>query len=262
MALENGPPGPLATPSAPRRRRVWLIVTAVAVALAVVLGALWAAGVFTEKSAVPDVVDATLSSAQTKLDDAGFELGSVTYEEAVGKPQGVILSQSPAAGTQAEHGSAVNLVAVGTSLQVVPNVTGMTQSEAKAAITSAGLAMGSVALVYSDTAPAETVTGQAPAAGVEAPSDSQVAISVSRGPAPEASPSATAVPNVIGMSESEAVAALQAAGFVVFGDKVPSTTVPANTVSAQSPSGGVLAQPGTNVTIVVSTGSSTASPAP
>ena len=59
-----------------------------------------------------------------------------------------------------------------------------------------------------------------------------------------------------------AVATLQAAGFVVYGDKVPSTTVPASTVSAQSPAAGVLAQPGTNMTIVVSAGAATASPAP
>ena len=236
-----------------------LAVAAVAVALAIVL---LAAGVFTQTTAVPDVVDADLSSAQTKLSDAGFELGLVAYEAAVGKPQGIVLSQSPSAGTQSEHGSPVDLVAVGTSLQTVPDVTGMTQSEAKSAITDAGLAMGSVALVYSDTASAETVTDQAPAAGIEAPAGSQVGVSVSRGPEPAADPTATAVPNVIGRSESEAVATLQAAGFVVYGDKVPSTTVPANTVSAQSPAGGVLAQPGTNVTIVVSTGAATASPAP
>jgi len=130
--------------------------------------------------------------------------------------------------------------------------------EPKTAITDAGLTLGSVALIYSDTAPAESVIDQAPPARVEASAGSHVAISVSRGPAPASTPTATAVPNVIGQSQSEAIAALQAASFVVVVYQVSSTTVPAGTVSAQSPTGGVLAEPGTTVTIVVST----SSPAP
>jgi serine/threonine-protein kinase len=70
------------------------------------------------------------------------------------------------------------------------------------------------------------------------------------------------VPTVIGRSQSDAIATLQAAGFVVVVYQVSNTTVAAGTVSAQSPTGGVLAEPGTTVTIVVSTGASTSSPAP
>jgi serine/threonine-protein kinase len=70
------------------------------------------------------------------------------------------------------------------------------------------------------------------------------------------------VPNVTGQSQSQAVAALQGAGFAVVVDQVPSTTVPTGVVSDQTPSSGVLAQPGTTVTIVVSTGPPTTSPTP
>ncbi|HUK76805.1 MAG TPA: PASTA domain-containing protein, partial [Thermoleophilia bacterium] len=65
---------------------------------------------------------------------------------------------------------------------------------------------------------------------------------------------------VIGQTESQATEALQSAGFAVVIDKVPSSTAQAGTVTAQSPSAGVLAQPGSSVTIVVSTGPPTAPP--
>ena len=106
----------------------------------------------------------------------------------------------------------MNLVAVGTSVQTVPNVVGMTQSAAAAAITGAGLSLGHVTLIYSGSAPSGTVTDQAPNAGVTAPAGSQVAITVSRGPTPSATPSATAVPSVTGQSQSQAIATLQSAG--------------------------------------------------
>jgi beta-lactam-binding protein with PASTA domain len=267
-ALENelqatrvAPPVTSAPPAA-AERKLWPWIVAGVAALVVVLVVLWATGVFAQKSEVPNVVGSTLTKASSTLDQAGFKVGSVGYQEGIGKPQGTILSQSPGAGTQAKKGSAINLVAVGTSVQTVPNVIGMTESSAKAAITEAGLTLGIVTLVYSDTAPSGTVTGQAPDAGVEAPAGSQVALTASRGPTPAATPSSAAVPNVIGQSQSQATSALQSAGFAVVIDQVPSSTAQAGIVTAQSPSAGVLAQPGTSVTIVVSSGAPTASPTP
>jgi eukaryotic-like serine/threonine-protein kinase len=254
---------PIAAPAAQPRRPRWpWIVGGIVLVAAVIVAVLWASGAFTQKVTVPNVVGLTLANATSTLDNAGFKLGTVGYQQGVGKPQGTILSQAPTAGASADKGSAVRLVAVGTSVQTVPNVIGMTQSAAAAAITGAGLSLGHISSIYSAGGPAGTVTGQAPSAGITAPAGSQVAITVSKGPAPSASPSAAAVPNVIGQSQSQAVATLQAAGFAAVVDQVPSTTVPAGTVSDQTPASGVLAQPGTTVTIVVSTGAPSSSPTP
>ena len=67
---------------------------------------------------------------------------------------------------------------------------------------------------------------------------------------------------MVGQSQSQATTALQNAGFAVAVDQLPSTTVPTGTVSDQTPQSGVLAQPGTTVTIVVSSGTNTTSPSP
>ena len=249
-------------PAAPPRRKAWPWIVAGVAALVIVLAVLWATGMFAQKLTVPNIVGSTPTAAQATLTSAGFKLGTIGYRQGVGKPQGTILSQSPGAGTQARKGSAVNLVAVGATAQTVPSVIGMTQSAASAAIAGAGLALGHVTQVYSDTGPSGTVTGQAPSAGVTAPAGSQVAITVSRGPTPSASPSAAAVPTVTGQSQSQAVATLQSAGFAVVIDQAPSATVPAGAVLTQTPAGGVLAQPGTTVTIVVSSGAPSTSPSP
>jgi eukaryotic-like serine/threonine-protein kinase len=249
-----------APPPAPRRP-IWPWVVAGVAALAVIVGVLWATGVFTQKTMVPNVVGATLANAQITLSQAGFKVGSVGYQQGVGKTQGTVISQDPLAGSQAGKGSAVNLIAVGATAQTVPDVIGMTQAAATAAITAAGLSLGHVTQLYSSS-PAGSVTDQAPNSGVNAPAGSQVAITISRGPTPSASPSAAAVPNVTGQSQSQATTTLQSAGFVVVADRVASSSVPAGVVSDQTPAGGVLAQPGTTVTIVVSSGSPTASPSP
>jgi serine/threonine-protein kinase len=138
----------------------------------------------------------------------------------------------------------------------------MTKSAAGAAITGAGLTLGHVSLIYSSSGPSGTVVDQAPNAGLTAPAGSAVAITVSKGPTPTTSPSAKTVPNVTGLGQSQAVAALQGAGFAVVVEQVPSSTVPNGVVSDQTPSSGVLAQPGTTVTIVVSTGAPSNSPSP
>jgi eukaryotic-like serine/threonine-protein kinase len=251
---------PAAPPPAPRRP-IWPWIVAGLAALAVIVGVLWATGVFTQKSMVPNVVGATLANAQITLSQAGFKVGSVGYQQGVGKTQGTVISQDPHAGSQAGKGSSVNLIAVGATAQTVPDVIGMTQAAATAAITAAGLSLGHVTQLYSSS-PAGSVTDQAPNSGVDAPAGSQVAITISRGPTPSTSPSAAAVPNVTGQSQSQATTTLQSAGFVVVADQVASGSVPAGVVSAQTPAGGVLAQPGTTVTIVISTGSPTASPSP
>ena len=60
-------------------------------------------------------------------------------------PAGSVISQSPAAGTQVNTGSAVSLVVSSGLPQVaVPSVVGLTQAAATTAITGAGLTVGTV----------------------------------------------------------------------------------------------------------------------
>ncbi len=66
----------------------------------------------------------------------------------------------------------------------VPNVVGLTQTAAEAALRAANLVMGAVTEEYSDTAPQGEVIRQDPASGLQVAAGSAVALVVSKGPEP------------------------------------------------------------------------------
>ncbi len=69
------------------------------------------------------------------------------------------------------------------------------------------------------------------------------------------------IPDVVGMPSSEAISALQQAGFGV-ARSMQASTLPAGQVIAQSPSGGSSAPAGTTVLIIVSSGPPEPTPQP
>jgi len=249
--------------AAEKKRPLWPWIAAVAVAAVAVVAVLWASGVFTQSGSVtvPDLAGMTVTDAKTAVAGAGLRLGTVTDEPSSEQPQGTVLAQTPKAGAEADEGSSVDVVVAAAATRAVPNVMGLSQAAATAAITDAGFALGAVSAVYDESAPAGQVVDQAPAAGTQLLPNSQVAITVSQGPAPSASPKAAVVPDVAGQTQEQAVNTLQTAGFTVVVGKVPTASAPAGTVIDQTPSAGVIAQPGTSVTIIVAEAVST-SPAP
>jgi len=142
----------------------------------------------------------------------------------------------------------------------VPALFGMTEQGASSALVQAGLKLGKVTQAQSDKGPAGTVVAQDPAAATQVVEGTAVALIVSSGASP--SPAASvAVPDVVGAKQADAVQTLSAAGFVVVIVQESSLT-PAGEVVSQSPTGGVMAQSGSTVTITVSSGPVTPSGSP
>jgi len=137
----------------------------------------------------------------------------------------------------------------------------MTEQGAATALEQAGLKVGKVVSEQSDKGPAGTVIAQDPAAGSKVAEGGLVALTLSSGVSPSPPPS-IAVPDVVGSTQAEAVQTLGEAGFVVVIAEELSLT-PAGEVVSQSPTGGVLAKSGSEVTITVSTRAKpSASPSP
>lgn len=139
----------------------------------------------------------------------------------------------------------------------VPDVTGLTESEAEATLHAVGLAPGHVTheLSADTTVPAGTVLGQTPAAGTVVHDGSSVDLKVAGG---------VVVPNVAGMTEARAREELLAAGLTV-GEvtAAASATVPAGMVVDQFPQAGVTVASSTPVSLRVSAGPPpSASPSP
>lgn len=128
----------------------------------------------------------------------------------------------------------------------VPNVAGKTQEAAESAITSAGLTVGKVTQEYSATVPNGKVIRTNPAAGAEVEEGSAVALVLSKGPEP------VTVPNVVGMTESQATQALEAANLTVSTTEGLDSSVPVGSIISQEPAAGSTVEAGSAVALVIS----------
>jgi beta-lactam-binding protein with PASTA domain len=128
----------------------------------------------------------------------------------------------------------------------VPNVVGLGQANAEAAITGANLVVGTETQSSSPTVPAGNVISESPAAGTSVAPGSAVNLVVSCG---------AGVPNVVDLAQAAAQSAITNASFVVGTiTQASSTTVPAESVISESPVAGTCQPPGSPVNLVVSCG--------
>jgi beta-lactam-binding protein with PASTA domain len=201
---------------------------------------------------VPDVVGLDQATAEAAIISAGLVVGTVTTANDDTVPAGDVISQSPAGGTSAASGSAVDLVvSLGpVQLTTVPDVVGLDQATAEATIVSADLVVGTVTSTNDDTVPAGDVISQSPAGGTSAATGSPVDLVVSLGPVQMAT-----VPDVENLDQATAEATIVSAGLVVGTVTTANDdTVPAGDVISQNPIGGTEVIAGTAVDLVVSLG--------
>ncbi|EUC52751.1 MULTISPECIES: Stk1 family PASTA domain-containing Ser/Thr kinase [Mogibacterium] len=95
---------------------------------------------------VPNLVGQNYKKVEKDLKKAGYKLGIVKSETST-KPEGTILSQDPAAGSNADKGTKINITisdGKGKDKGTVPSVTGKSLEEAKAAIRNAGFSVGNI----------------------------------------------------------------------------------------------------------------------
>jgi serine/threonine-protein kinase len=184
--------------------------------------------------------------AVAKLRAAGFK-PTTQREPSSTVSAGDVIATNPSAGTKLAVGSPVTvLVSSGPAMVRAPSVTGQSQASAEAALTSAGLTVGSVTQQVSEEKSAGTVLSQSPGGGTSLTAGASVSLVVAQ------APSEITVPGVVGQSEAQAAAALGRAGFSPRTESA-TTTEPTmvGVVLKQSPSGGQRAQKGATVTITV-----------
>lgn len=214
------------------------------------------------RTEVPKVVGLAVTRALVRLQEA--DLKGKTVRIASRQPRDRVLRQDPAPGTDVRKDSTVGLtVSKGPRTVQVPSVIGSTQSSATSTLQKAGFKVAIEEIQANQ--PQGIVVTQKPAPAARAAKGSVVTISVSRGPgattgttttAPTTTqaPSGRAIPNVVGLSQREALARLHGAGFRV--NSYPaSSTRPRGTVVSQRPAGGSRAAPDSVVRIDVSLGS-------
>jgi beta-lactam-binding protein with PASTA domain len=198
--------------------------------------------------AVPRLVGMKEQQALVRLGEVG--LRSQEEFRPTQKPTNLVVAQTPREATTVKRGTRVTIVVDRGAPEVeVPTVTGIASAAATAKLTALGLRTGTTAVTSSE--PPGSVVDQAPRAGEKAPKGSLVVLSVAK-----ALP--VAVPNVVGQTEGNAVAAIEDADLRANAVPVPSPK-PAGQVVAQSPAAGAKAPKGSAVRINVAraTGTST-----
>ena len=205
---------------------------------------------------VPDVRNTPLADAEASI-SALLVVGTITEEYSPAFPvipAGNVISTNPSGGALVNVGSTVDIVvSLGPAPIATPDVLGLPQADAEAAIVAAGLVVGTVTLFSSDTVAAGNVISQSPLVGYPVTPGTAVDLTVSSGPA---GPVIVTVPSVVGSTQADAEAAIVAAGLTVGAvTTASSATVAAGDVISQTPAGGTDVEEGSSVDLVVSTGS-------
>jgi serine/threonine-protein kinase len=193
-------------------------------------------------AAVPTVVGMPQDEAEQALEDAGFKTRvERVFDDEV--RSGRVVATAPPAGTTLERGSEVTLqVSRGPEQVEVPDVTGDSEDNARSALEGAGLRVGEITREESGEAPG-TVIEQSPAAGEQVDKGGAVDLTVAK---------PTAIPDVVDLTEEEAQAELEDAGFEVrVRDQAITDPADEGIVLDQSPAAGEERRQGSRVTIVV-----------
>src|SRR5450759_2831474 len=253
--------GPLAqiTGDRGRRRRRWrwvlvivLLLLGIAAAAYGLVRAMGAGSV-----AVPHVVGKSKAAAVSRLQEAGFKVGSVQEEYSDKYDAGVVSRQAPVGGTKLRKGDTVDIwVSKGSETVTLQDFKGLSPQEVKDWLHNNGL-RGLEKSKESGAVPTGQVFKQDPPADSKAKRGDTITYWVSSG-----KPQAT-VPNLTNLTQYAAQAALADVGLVL-GSVTPeqSATVPSGQVIRQDPAAGVEVAKKSAVNIVVSSGSPSPSPSP
>jgi beta-lactam-binding protein with PASTA domain/tRNA A-37 threonylcarbamoyl transferase component Bud32 len=196
---------------------------------------------------VPPVVALTEGEAIAALQAAGFDVALPIQREFTDKyDAGFVSQQEPLANSSAPKGSKVTIyVSKGVEMVPVPYVVDKTKADAITALQKAGFTVAPKDQ-FSATVPIGKVVDQKPAGGGKAPNGSEVIIYVSAGP------EMVVVPDVDGMSESDAKAKLISVGLVPNATDRPGVALPKiGRVVGQLPAAGTSVVKGSTVTIEI-----------
>lgn len=170
---------------------------------------------------------------------------------------GTVLSQSPAAGEKVIAGSKVTLVvASSTEDIVVPNCYGLTLEKAEKMLANSNLNIYKTEEVPNETMEVGSVVYTDPKAGSVVSASREITIFISSGPS-TTTLKTYAVPDVRGLSQSDAKSFLTKAGFSNVVVETKDDVTRKGIVLSQSPSAGSAVKENEKIVITVSTGVTT-----
>lgn len=132
---------------------------------------------------VPDVAGEVQATAVATLEAASLRADPIEAVYSASVPVGTVVSQAPVGGSNVAAGSSVRInVSKGPQPIEVPNVIGANRADAEAAISAAGLSLGTLDYANDGLAPLGTVLTQDPAPHALQPPAEPVNLVISGGP--------------------------------------------------------------------------------
>lgn len=206
---------------------------------------------------VPDVVGEAQRAAEVILGDASLQLEVSGEENDPDVPEGDVISQTPEAGTDVAVDSVVSVVlSLGPADLEVPDLRGMTEEEARAALREANILRGQIQRESNDDVEEGRVIRTEPEAGSTVAPNQPVNLVVSSGE------ELVRVRNVVALVDADARSMLQDQDLVVEVFQVFSEFVPEGSVVSQDPAGGTEVPVGSTVVLEISRGRAEPSPEP
>lgn len=204
-----------------------------------------------EEVEVPDVSGKTQDEAWKILKDKGFTDYEVQMEYSDEYDNGEVIKTTPAAGeTTTVDTKIVLVVSKGAEKAEVPNLVGMTVSQAQKALSDKGLTDGGSTEEYSNTVAEGKIISQNVKAGKKVDGGTSVSYVVSKGKKPAET---VAVPDLRGYSLADAISALSNRG-LSYKEIAADSPSPSGTVVDMSPDIGSQVEVGSTITLYVSNG--------
>lgn len=175
---------------------------------------------------------------------------------------GIVISQSPEAGTKVIDGSQVKLVVSASIDDIeVPNIYNLNEDKAKKALSLEGLNNYTITTVSSESVEEGLVVYTEPKAGNVVSSDAQIIIYISSGPTTAVEETAV-IPDVKGLTQEGARAFLEKYGFKDITFSTEDTVVAKGVVLSQSPAAGTTVPIDQRIKVVISSGVTTTTTKP
>lgn len=203
--------------------------------------------------AVPNLINQTQDNAKKLVDAQGLDIGQVTSEYKEGQPAGIVIAQSKDAGSMVKEGALIDItVTAEKELSKMPDLNAKTYEDARKLLLAEGFKEDQITRMdeNNDNVDSGTVFDQTPGANADVdPATTTVTVTVSKGTA------TASVPDLTGMSQSDAQSKLSSNGFAV-GDvgQETSYTVANGKVTRQNPASGNSLSKGSKVSFWVSSG--------
>ena len=175
---------------------------------------------------------------------------------------GIVVDQSPEAGSKVISGSQVKLVVSASMDDInVPNIYNLNDEKAKKALSNEGLTNYKFTTISSETLEEGLVVYTEPKAGTVVSSDTQIVVFVSSGPTTKEVVNIE-VPDVTGLKQEGARAFLEKMGFKNVNFVTQDDLRPKGVVISQSPAAGSSATADDKIKVVISSGETTTTTKP